>query len=179
MNQLTIDDLEITLERKQIKNINLRLYPPHGAIRVTAPLRVSDEAIKHFVVSKKNWILKRIQIFKNQKHVLHNLDLTLDQKRILSEQIDFYMKKWQTILGLNPIKWSIRKTKTRWGSYSLNTKKISLSAALAYKPAYCVEYVVLHELSHVFVPNHGPRFKNILNQHMPQWKTIQDELRQK
>lgn len=179
MNQLTIDNLEITLIRKRIKNINLRLHPPHGAILVTAPLRVSDTTIKHFVLSKKDWILEKIQLIKTQDHTSYDLNLNAEQKFNLDQQINFYMKKWQTILGLNPIKWSIRKTKTRWGSYSLNTKKISLSSALAYKPAYCIEYVVLHELAHIFVPNHGPKFKSILDQHLPGWKAIQDELRKK
>lgn len=41
---------------------------------------------------------------------------------------------------------------------------------LAKKPIECLEYVILHELAHLKVKNHGPEFVAVLDQHMPQWQ---------
>ena len=41
---------------------------------------------------------------------------------------------------------------------------------LAKKPIECLEYVILHELAHLKVHNHGPEFTAILDQYMPCWR---------
>ena len=47
---------------------------------------------------------------------------------------------------------------------------------LAKKPAECLAYVILHELAHLKVSNHGPEFKAILDRYMPDWRRIRKEL---
>lgn len=58
---LKIDNITITLERKNIKNMYLRILPPNGEVKVSAPLSISDESIANFIKSKKDWILKKQQ----------------------------------------------------------------------------------------------------------------------
>lgn len=57
MKQILINGLLIDLEKKRIKNLYLRILPPEGKIRISAPIRMSDAQIKQFVLSKKDWIL--------------------------------------------------------------------------------------------------------------------------
>ncbi len=64
--QIIIEDIVITLERKKIKNMYLRVLPPNGAVKVSAPLFLSDKDIYDFVKSRKDWILKK------QKLILEN-----------------------------------------------------------------------------------------------------------
>lgn len=65
--KLTIENINITLERKNIKNMYLRILPPDGEVKVNAPLYLSDEEITNFIKSKKDWILKKQQyIQKNE-----------------------------------------------------------------------------------------------------------------
>lgn len=64
--KILIENIPITLERKNIKNMYLRIKPPHGEVRVSAPLSISDEEIIKFIKSKKDWILKK------QKYILEN-----------------------------------------------------------------------------------------------------------
>jgi predicted metal-dependent hydrolase len=47
-----ICDLEIETVKKDIKNIHVGVYPPNGRVRVAAPLKTTDEAIKLLVISK-------------------------------------------------------------------------------------------------------------------------------
>ncbi len=56
---ITIENITITLERKNIKNMYLRILPPNGEVKVSAPLFLSDEDIANFIKSKKDWILKK------------------------------------------------------------------------------------------------------------------------
>ena len=58
---LKIDNITITLERKNIKNMYLRILPPNGEVKVSAPLFIPDEDITNFIKSKKEWILKKQQ----------------------------------------------------------------------------------------------------------------------
>ncbi len=56
--QLRISDLVIDVVKKNIRNMHLRVYPA-GIVRISAPLRVKDEAILRFAVSKLAWIGKQ------------------------------------------------------------------------------------------------------------------------
>ena len=64
--KLIIEGMPITLERKNIKNMYLRIIPPDGEVKVSAPLFLSEEEIAKFIKSKKDWILKK------QKYILEN-----------------------------------------------------------------------------------------------------------
>jgi predicted metal-dependent hydrolase len=59
MHQITVNDLIVDVVRKDVKNLRLTVYPPDGRVRVTAPLRVDDEAVRLFAVSKLAWIKRQ------------------------------------------------------------------------------------------------------------------------
>jgi hypothetical protein len=64
----------------------------------------------------------------------------------------------------------IRKMKTRWGSCS-SKKIITLNIELVKYPVEFIEYVIVHELSHLVELNHSKRFYKVLESAMPDWKT--------
>lgn len=59
--------LTIDVVRKNIKNMHLAVYPPTGRVRIAAPLRVNDEAIKLFAISKISWIRRHQRSFELQE----------------------------------------------------------------------------------------------------------------
>lgn len=59
MNTISIANCHIELHRKNIKNIHLGVYPPHGHIRLAVPTETTDDIIRLFIVSKLSWIKKR------------------------------------------------------------------------------------------------------------------------
>ncbi len=67
MYQIKVSNIIINVIRKNIKNMYLAVYPPAGRVRITAPLRINDEAVRLFVISKLSWIKKHQQKFKKQK----------------------------------------------------------------------------------------------------------------
>lgn len=64
----------------------------------------------------------------------------------------------------------IRKMKSRWGSCLRGNNKIIYNLNLIKAPICCVEYVALHELSHMKYKNHDERFYNFMTIFMPDWK---------
>ena len=66
-HQITVDGLVIDVVRKNIKNLHLGVYPPAGRIRIAAPLRINDEAIRLFTISKLAWIKRQQAKFANQE----------------------------------------------------------------------------------------------------------------
>ena len=60
-HEINVSGMQILVVRKAIKHLNLRVYPPHGRVRVAAPLRVSDEAVRLAVVGKLVFCKKELQ----------------------------------------------------------------------------------------------------------------------
>lgn len=69
MEQLTISDITIDVVRKDIKNIHLAVYPPTGRVRIAAPLKVNDDAIRLFAISKLGWIKRNQRKFDRQERI--------------------------------------------------------------------------------------------------------------
>lgn len=67
MHQITVSDITIDIVRKNIKNLRLGVYPPEGRVRVAAPLRIDDEAVRLFAISKLSWIKHQQAKFENQE----------------------------------------------------------------------------------------------------------------
>lgn len=66
MHQIIVNGLVIDIARKNIKNLHLGVYPPEGRIRVAAPLRVDDDAVRLAVISKLSWIKRQQSKFQIQ-----------------------------------------------------------------------------------------------------------------
>lgn len=63
---LTISNIPIQVIRKPIKNLHLAVYPPDGQVRISAPLRITDDAIRLLVVNRLQWIKKQQAQFEAQ-----------------------------------------------------------------------------------------------------------------
>src|ERR1700738_2404999 len=66
-HQITVNDLVVDVVRKDIKHLHLAVYPPAGRIRVAAPLRVNDEAVRLFTISRLAWINRQQAKFQGQE----------------------------------------------------------------------------------------------------------------
>ena len=83
-------------------------------------------------------------------------------------------EKYQEMLKGQRIKFpkiEIRKMKRRWGCCFPKQGKIVYNLGLIKVPMECIEYVVLHELSHFKHPNHSTKFYNFVANYMPDWKS--------
>ena len=79
---MIINGINVVVQRKNIKNMYLRVIPPEGEVKISAPLFVSDDKIIEFVESKMDWILaKKTQI--SEKKYLPQLKYVNGEKHYL------------------------------------------------------------------------------------------------
>ncbi len=112
-------------------------------------------------------------------------ETTLEERQFLME--DFYRVEmmlktakiapfWERRLEVHVNKWNFRSMKSRWGSCIPGKGHISLALELAQKPECCLEYIIVHELCHMLVANHGPEFKALMDEVYPEWRQIEKML---
>lgn len=89
---------------------------------------------------------------------------------ILKDILPDMFSRWKAETGLHCSGYRTKVMKTRWGTCNYRTKVIWMNVRLAEKPLGCIEYVVLHELVHTVVPDHGEKFKAMMDRYMPDWK---------
>ncbi len=87
------------------------------------------------------------------------------------------LQRWESVTKMECRELRTRDMKTRWGTCNTKEKRIWLSLRLAKLPKECLNYVVLHELVHTAIPNHGAAFKAALTQYLPDWRIIQKQMK--
>jgi predicted metal-dependent hydrolase len=95
---------------------------------------------------------------------------------ILRDALPPLIRKWEQPLSVHVNGYYLRRMKTRWGTCNYRTKHIRLNTELVTKPSHLLEYVLVHEMVHLIVPNHGARFVALMNEHFPSWREARAEL---
>ena len=94
----------------------------------------------------------------------------------LREAIPELIATWEQQLEVSVPKWTIRRMKTKWGSCNRETRHIWFNVELAKKHPDCLEYIVVHEMTHYLERNHGERFTKLMDGFMPDWRSRRDQL---
>lgn len=79
-------------------------------------------------------------------------------------------------MGVKVERFFVQRMKTKWGSCNHGAYTIRLNTELAKKPLECLEYIVVHEMTHVLEPTHNARFVTLMDQYLPQWRFYRDQL---
>ena len=83
-----------------------------------------------------------------------------------------YEKEMKTVT--NTVR--VRKMYTRYGSNSMSRHSITYSTILMHYSVDVIDSVIVHELAHCFVPNHGSKFYKIVYKYCPNYKELHDRL---
>ena len=86
------------------------------------------------------------------------------------------LEKWQPLMGVVAGRLHVQRMRTKWGSCNPATGLIRLNTDLAKKPPQCLEYILVHELTHLLEPTHNGRFQTLLDGFIPHWRQIKAEL---
>ena len=182
-NILNFNGILITVARRPIKNINIYIKPPFGEVLVTAPKYMSESRILSFIREKESWIREHQQRVKERAQNSGSLktpedrSVTQEQKEWLKERICFYARKWEPVMRVHCERWTIRDMTSRWGSCSVQKHTIRINLQLAKKPEKCLEYVIVHELTHLLEPSHNQRFHAYMKKFLPDYKEREKRLR--
>ena len=135
-------------------------------------------------VSLKNDAKSNVMILTVNENIFENTD----EKKKVMEKWYFenakklflkFVEKWLEILDEHVEKVAIKPMKTRWGSCNYVKKYINLNTELMKRTPFEIEYVILHELTHLKYPNHGKGFYNYIERYMPNYKVAEKMLNAK
>ena len=94
----------------------------------------------------------------------------------LKEKLTALVDKWADKLHEPNVDWTIKKMRTEWGSCIPRKRHLVFNLDLARVPMDCVEYIVVHELTHLKALNHGPAFQALMTERLPNWKLLRKQL---
>lgn len=96
-------------------------------------------------------------------------------QHIFSERLLLVCQRFPGVLAAPELR--LRKMRRRWGSCS-SKGRVTLNTELVKLPMTLIDYVIAHELCHLFEFNHGRKFYELLELVMPDWKQREQILKQ-
>ena len=173
---LNMDKIIVTY--RKTSRLSMRIGK-NGEVRVSAPYFAPKNEIERFVESNRDWIAKAqakmTKLLETRQGFYAKLPLTTkSEKQAAMEKLDAIiqpmLEKHVKIMGVCPSKIEYKATISQWGSCQSKTKRILFSLYLLLLPEICIEQVVVHELAHLIVPNHGEKFYAVMDKYFPAWK---------
>ena len=171
-----IDGVPVRVVRRRGRRINIRILDD-GTVRLMVPHWWATLAQgAEFLASKWDWVLDaraRVLARPPSAPPIEASDLeVLLLERLLTELHTL----WTARLNKPGVTWKLRRMKTLWGVCHFSKRQITYARQLALKPRELVEYVVVHELTHLKVHNHGAAFKAIMDARLPNWRSLRRRL---
>lgn len=163
---------------KKAKRLNISVRANRG-VRVAVPTSLSFKKAKEYVEPRRDWIIKHqsrlAKLELKHQTYLSNLP-SLDRKEgriILVSRLDELAREH----GFSYNKVFIRCQKTRWGSCS-SKNNINLNIKLTRLPDELRDYVLLHELVHTRIKNHGKLFWAAMENLVEDVKSVDSRLKE-
>ena len=172
LNYKTIEFNGLTIHyAKYRRNRNIRLsVDGSGTIKITCPYYVSDEELISFIEEKEDWMRKYLSKVDNTTNLSTFPALNKKKKEELLLRISNYIEKYELLMNTHVNEICLRKMKTLWGSCEFKIAKIKFNSYLYYMSDYFLEYIVVHEMTHLFIPNHSKRFYAMVKKYLPDYK---------
>ena len=98
-------------------------------------------------------------------------------RRELTHRLEPLHQQWAARIGRSASTFKLRRMTSRWGTCKTSTAVITLNLALAERPIAALEYVLVHELTHLHERGHGPRFHHLMDTYLPDWRARRASLR--
>ena len=178
---LEVDGICVQVIRKQNKNMYLRVKEPEGQVVATVPMQMKDEAVWKFVMEHAAWIREAVSKVKMKEEQQEQLPVEApfverENRYRLKRELTLLIDKWEPVMQVQANGFTIRKMKTRWGSCNVQSHHLNFNYALTKVPKECLEYVVVHELTHLLEPSHNERFWRLMEYYLPGAKQLRKRL---
>lgn len=161
--------MAIKIIRSGRKSLSLSVDDELNVV-VRAPYSANDALINDFVSKNSQWISKAIE---RKKAYLSRVNITDNEveslirqaKDIIPKRVDYF----SSIMNIYPTGIKITKAKKRFGSCN-QKNSLCFSCFLMQYPLEAVDYVVVHELTHIRHHNHSAEFYSLIRRYMPDYK---------
>ncbi len=138
---------------------------------------------KFFYLGKEYDIIytnyKEISLGENKVFVGRDMDIAKWYRKqaetLFKERLDYYYNLFTYNIPYPRLR--LRTMKSRWGVCNVREKIVTLNIELMKKKPECLDYVVVHELSHLIEANHSSRFWKVVEENYPNYKKVRKELK--
>ena len=145
-------------------------------------IRILSKKIEKKIIESD---LERIRLTDTSIYIYSkDIDNTKIEKKLLEWKVeklkvilDEYLEKYTRLLNTNINYYQIKKLSSAWGIYHKKENYITFNFDLIEKDIECIEYVVLHELCHIFYMNHQKDFWTLVEKYMPDYKIRRKNLK--
>lgn len=96
---------------------------------------------------------------------------------LLKREIEPMIRAREKQMGVRVSEFRVKKMKTRWGTCNTKALRIWINLELAKKPLECLEYIVVHEMTHLIERYHNTHFYSLLDKYMPNWRESRKRLK--
>ena len=168
-----IDGIPVIVTRRRARHIRIWVKAD-GTVAMTIPFWGATLAQgAAFLASKWEWVCKaRERVLSRPAPAAISASEVAQLQSLLAE----LHALWADRLGEPATTWKVRRMKTRWGVCNYIQRKITYSLMLTRMPSELVEYVVVHELTHLKAHGHGARFQAYMDARLPEWRTLRKQL---
>jgi len=168
--------MEYTIVYSKRKSIAI-CVKSNGEVIVKSPKYVSKKIIDDFVNSKSEWIYKVQGKIKNslQNKIVIDSKKELELKKKAVESIDKKVRYYSKLIDVEPRKIVIGNARSYWGYCDIKNN-INFSWRLMLASDKAIDYVVVHELTHIKHPNHSKKFWSEVEKIIPDYKVLKKEL---
>lgn len=172
-----VNGIPYEIVRSSRKTVSLQVIA-NGEVRVRAPMKMRKEDIDAFVLKHKDWLLKNMAYMNDKSRLERANEERKDEmvalaKEVLPMKVEYFSK----IMNVSPKSVKITSAKTRWGSCS-SKNALCFSWRLMLRPEKAIDYVVIHELSHILHHDHSKEFWQTVEHYMPDYREAKALLNQ-
>ena len=172
-------DIEVAVERKAVRRVNLRVRPD-GTAHMSVPWRVGQAEAQAFLDAHAEWLAAAVGRAAAKKNaevgpgdggvplwgrlatLPEGTDVAELYRAEVARALPEVVVRMEAASGLHATGWQLRDMRTRWGSCTPTTGRIRVNTRLAAYPPTCLDYVVAHELTHLAEASHNKRFHSLL-----------------
>lgn len=164
-------------KNSQARRIIVHVSASRG-VWVTLPARQAYGQAVTMVARHREWITRNLSKINRDRENVKSLQDKFEAMDKIKAKVELTARFQELAQGRGFAydKLSIRNQRTRWGSCS-SKNSISLNIKLALLPDKLRDYVMLHELVHTYVHNHGPEFHAELEKHVENHEVLSRWLR--
>lgn len=175
---LYLDTCPVVVTWRAVKHFTLRLSHTTGQVHLSAPLRATEAQVLKVIAAKANWIAKVYA--KGQKAIAeHEEVLDPSLQTYLEEELRRFIPKWSGVLKVKVSEIRIKQVRSYWGKCFPRTRRVYFALRLAKYPTEVIEYIVVHELLHFHIHNHGDSFHRAMDRLLPDWRLRDQQLKKR
>jgi predicted metal-dependent hydrolase len=170
-----MDELVEIRRSRRARRWTLRV-PWGEPARLTVPVRFGDDEIDEVLESHREWIAReRARQVPRLRLDTRRVDEE-DARRAVRELVSMVADAEAAALRVRYSEVDVRDYRSQWGSCSPRGR-LAFNWRLVLAPFEVLDYVVVHELCHLRVPNHSQRFWRLVETRRPGWRKQRDWLR--